>query len=380
MAITYDKDGAYIEIVENGVIYRRSIKWEDCVVSVPAVGTEKIDMAYINSSDQLVLVLEDESEITVGDVAIADHVAETDPHTGYVLESLFNAHSILISVSDNTPVVLEVPASRLIGRSSTGNITALAKAAALAILNVEDGATADLTGAEIVALLEALSASSRLSHTKLDDVGVSDHHAKYLNSEALAAAVQAGAITDGVTKAPTHDAVFDVKTTADAAQPAATDDADAVAAVEAAGLTLAVAKYIKITTPTGDHTASGWAKTETAGAALVFGQACYVGTDGKMEKALADDAAITIPATHLCISETIAEDATGLFLLYGEAYDASWSFDIGKSVYLSKDTAGTITKTMPTKVTGNQVQVLGQCVMTIAKILWNPNSVVVEYA
>jgi hypothetical protein len=36
------------------------------------------------------------------------------------------------------------------------------------------------------------------------------NHDRYTDSEALAAAVQAGAITDGVTKAPTHDAVYDV--------------------------------------------------------------------------------------------------------------------------------------------------------------------------
>ncbi len=47
-----------------------------------------------------------------------------------------------------------------------------------------------------------------------------------LDAEALAAAVQSGAITNGVTKAPTHDAVFDVKATADAAQTAAEVDAD----------------------------------------------------------------------------------------------------------------------------------------------------------
>lgn len=305
MAITYDKDGAYIEVTDSvtGAVYRRAIRWEDCLVSVPEVGTEKIDMVYVNSSDQLVLVLEDESEITI----------------------------------------------------------------------------ADLTGAEIVALLEALGSGSRLSHTKLDDVGASDHHTKYTDAAAKAAAVLAGAITNGETKAPTHDAVFDVKATADAAQPAATDDADAVAAVEAAGLTLAAAKAIEYTTPTANHTASGIIVTKTAGAALVFGNACYTGTDGKMEKALADDAAITIPATHLCIA-TIAEDATGLFLEQGEADDDSWTFDVGKSVYLSKDTAGLITKTMPTKVTGNQVQVLGMCVEDATKIFWNPSPIVVEYA
>ena len=37
------------------------------------------------------------------------------------------------------------------------------------------------------------------------------NHDRYADPEALAAAVQAGAITDAVTKAPTHDAVYDVK-------------------------------------------------------------------------------------------------------------------------------------------------------------------------
>lgn len=62
-------------------------------------------------------------------------------------------------------------------------------------------------------------------------------HAKYTDAAAKAAAVQAGAITDGVTKAPTHDAVFDVKATADAALPAANKytDAEAVDAIEADG-------------------------------------------------------------------------------------------------------------------------------------------------
>ncbi len=64
-----------------------------------------------------------------------------------------------------------------------------------------------LTGAEIVVLLEALDSGSRLSHGKLDDVGTGDHHTKYTDVSAKAAAVLAGAITDGETKAPTHDAI-----------------------------------------------------------------------------------------------------------------------------------------------------------------------------
>ncbi len=156
-------------------------------------------------------------------------------------------------------------------------------------------------------------------------------------------------------------------------------DVEVLAAVNAAGLTLAAGKCFAYTTPTGNQTASGIIKTKTAGAALVFGNACYTGTDGKMEKALGDDAAITVPATHMCL-ETIAENATGLFLEQGEAYDNTWAFDIGKSIYLSAATAGLITKTMPTKVTGNQVQVLGGCVEATTKIFWNPSPVIMEYA
>jgi len=55
---------------------------------------------------------------------------------------------------------------------------------------------------------------------------VDSHHAKYTDAEAKAAAVQAGAITNGVTKAPTHDVVYDVKVIADAAQTASEVDAD----------------------------------------------------------------------------------------------------------------------------------------------------------
>lgn len=57
--------------------------------------------------------------------------------------------------------------------------------------------------------------------------------AKYTDAEAKAAAVLAGTITDSETKAPTHDAVFDVKATADAAMPSANDAAAAVTAMGA---------------------------------------------------------------------------------------------------------------------------------------------------
>lgn len=87
MAITYNKDGAYIEVTEDGVVHRRSIRWEDCVVSVPSGANLKIDSVYLNDSDQLILVLEDETEVTV--TGVDDHGDLTglldDDHTIYLL-------------------------------------------------------------------------------------------------------------------------------------------------------------------------------------------------------------------------------------------------------------------------------------------------------
>jgi len=76
------------------------------------------------------------------------------------------------------------------------------------------------------------------------------HHTPYTDAEAKAAAVQAGAITNGVTKAPTHDAVYDVKTTADTATtPAEVDGKITTHKADAS------AHHTKFTTT--EHTAIG---------------------------------------------------------------------------------------------------------------------------
>jgi len=152
-------------------------------------------------------------------------------------------------------------------------------------------------------------------------------------------------------------------------------DAEAVSAVEAAGLALASGKNIKlIQAVTSDHTWSGITAVMTAGAALTIGQAVYVGgADSKMELADAD-AAATMPVIALATG-TIAEDATGEFLLFGFFRDDTWTWTPGGLLYAST-TPGALTQTAPSG-TGDQVQVLGVAI-TADIILFNPSLELVE--
>jgi len=137
-----------------------------------------------------------------------------------VLKALFDAYSILYADSDNTPAKLTVGASTIVGRYSSGGIVALTATQVRAILNVDSGA--DVTGSNAPQAHKTShqnGGSDEISVSGLSGVLGDDQHV--IDSEAKAAAVQSGAITDGVTLAPTHDAVYDVKATADAAQTAA---------------------------------------------------------------------------------------------------------------------------------------------------------------
>lgn len=61
----------------------------------------------------------------------------------YIAKALFDAHTIIIAISDDTPVKLDVAASRIVGRKSSGNIGALTAAEILAILTGQAGAAFD---------------------------------------------------------------------------------------------------------------------------------------------------------------------------------------------------------------------------------------------
>lgn len=176
-----------------------------------------------------------------------------------------------------------------------------------------------------------LASHSTKAHGELTGVGASDHHAKYTNAEAVAAA-------------------------------------------EAAGLALASGKNIKlIQALTGDHSWSGITAVMTAGENLAIGDAVYAKSDGKMWKADAD-AAGTMPVVALATA-SISADATGEFLLLGFMRDDTWNWTLGGLLY-GHTTPGNPTQTRPSGA-GDQVQVIGIAI-TADILLFNPSYELVE--
>jgi hypothetical protein len=96
-------------------------------------------------------------------------------------------------------------------------------------------------------------------------------------------------------------------------------------------------------------------KIGLAGESLAFGDVCYMKSDGKFWKADAN-AASAYPATAMAIA-TISTNASGTFLMSGQARLDSWNWTIGGVVYLST-TAGSMTQTQPS-ATDDVIQVLG---------------------
>lgn len=125
--------------------------------------------------------------------------------------------------------------------------------------------------------------------------------------------------------------------------------------------------------PATDVTESGVIATLTAGESLVFGDVVYMKSDGKMGKADAD--AIATSYVEAMALATIANDATGKFLLIGFVRNDAWSWTVGGRIYLST-TAGGLTQTAPSG-TDDVVQDLG--VATHAdRMLFRPNSAQIE--
>ena len=130
--------------------------------------------------------------------------------------------------------------------------------------------------------------------------------------------------------------------------------------------------------PANDHSVSGVRVGLTAGAALVWGNFCCIGNDGKMELADADDEdGVTNNArcVAFCL-ETIAENAIGLFLLHGFIRDDTYNWTPGAKVYLDT-TNGAATATAPS-ATDDCIVVLG-IALSADVLYFNPQLVIVEH-
>jgi len=81
---------------------------------------------------------------------------------GAVMNTDYNANTILAADTDDTPTTLSVPEQRLVGRITGGTIDALTAGEVRTLLNVEDGATADMTANEILTALIGVDGSGSL--------------------------------------------------------------------------------------------------------------------------------------------------------------------------------------------------------------------------
>lgn len=139
-------------------------------------------------------------------------------------------------------------------------------------------------------------------------------------------------------------------------------------------LTLPDAGKITIdVSPDSDHTATGIIASYTAGENLVYGNLCYLKSDGKWWKSDADTAA-TMPGMKMALA-TISADASGLFLCWGVARDDSWAWTIGGMIYASTDGGG-LTQTAPSG-DGDQIQIVGKA-KTATTIFFHPTEITAE--
>lgn len=105
-----------------------------------------------------------------------------------IKESLLTTQDDIIVRGASAAERLNIAAQRLVGRITGGHITGLTATQIRTLLGIEAGSTADLTGLEIVALLEALAANDRLDHGAGLTGLTGDDHTQYILHSLAAAA------------------------------------------------------------------------------------------------------------------------------------------------------------------------------------------------
>ncbi len=130
---------------------------------------------------------------------------------------------------------------------------------------------------------------------------------------------------------------------------------------------------------TADQTWSGLTGVLQAGETITRTELCYVKNDGKMWLAQSD-AAATMPAIAMFTGATLAANVWGAFLLIGfYREDTLLTFTLGDMLYVSDTVAGAFDNVLPADA-GEQVQVLGKCLIGTHIIYFNPSLELVEIA
>ena len=138
-----------------------------------------------------------------------DHVAAADPHVGYVLESLFDAQTVLHATSDDTPVALTVTEQTLVGRLTGGNIAAVALGIAdNNVAQIDDADAADddyakftaagLEGRSYQELVNDISGVIKATDVEVSELSTAtyDDVQDYINFFGDRTLLSGGAITD----------------------------------------------------------------------------------------------------------------------------------------------------------------------------------------
>jgi hypothetical protein len=213
----------------------------------------------------------------------------------------------------------------------------------------------------------------------LDDTTAGDLETKLLVATGLTLSTQnsGGNETRTITPVPasaTASGIVELATDAEA--QTGTDTGRALTPANLAAVLGAFSGTIT-SVPASDQTASGLLATLTAGetGGLVFGDLCYLKSDGKLWKADADTAT-TMPGVAMALGSLDA-DASGTFLLRGFVRDDSWSWTVGGALFAST-TAGGLTQTAPSGA-GDQLQAVGLAT-DADRMLFSPDVVTGEIA
>jgi hypothetical protein len=143
-------------------------------------------------------------------------------------------------------------------------------------------------------------------------------------------------------------------------------------------VTIAAGKDILMTAPADNgYTGIVVTLTNNTGSSIAIGKAVALHKSNASEIILAQaNADTTMPCIGIT-AEAIADGASGEVLVSGLVYDADvLDCTIGYPMYVSEDSAGTFTKTLPAS-DGDRVQIVGQG-LHADKMIFNPDYTIVE--